>query len=84
MLQYKLKERCINPDSISPIKDYLISLGIKEENIDSFINKPKQEDELSPWLLINMYKAVKMLNYIFTNDKKILLIIRRKVSDFYE
>lgn len=82
MLQYKLKERCISPDSISPIKDYLISLGIKEENIDSFINKPKQEDELSPWLLINMYKAVKMLNYIFTNNKKILLIVDCDVDGF--
>ena len=58
MLEYKLKENCIPMYSAHPIEDYLISLGIKQEDIASFLVQPKDSDELSPWLLNNMQNAV--------------------------
>ena len=54
MLNYVLKENCISPTSVRPIEDYLVSLGIKLEDVDSFIKVPRDSDELSPWLLNNM------------------------------
>ena len=82
MLKYKLKENCINGNSKSPLKDYLISLGIKEENVDSFIRGPKQEDELSPFLLTNITKAIELLKEGFDNNKRFFLIVDCDVDGF--
>lgn len=82
MLKYKLKENCVSANSIYPLRDYLISLGIKAENIDSFINYPKTEDELSPFLLDNMDKAIQLLYEGFSNNKEFFLIVDSDVDGF--
>lgn len=82
MLRYKLKENCVNGTSQTPLKDYLISLGIKAENVDSFINCPKQEDELNPFLLSNITKAIELLREGFINDKQFFLIVDCDVDGF--
>lgn len=80
MLTYKLKENCIDPTTKTPIKDYLISLGIAEKDIDSFIGIPKIDDEISPFKLRNMDIAVMFLaNRIY---QKMFLIVDCDVDGF--
>ena len=80
MLNYKLKQNCIDPNSIQPIQDYLKSLGI--EKVESFINKPDKDDELSGLLLCNAHQCITALNQGFTNNKKFLLIVDSDVDGF--
>ena len=77
MLNYILKENCISADSTQPIVDYLISLGIKENDVDSFINKPRESDELSPWLLNNMQNAVYLFYYEEMSYKQIANVLKK-------
>lgn len=80
MLNYKLKDNCIDPNSVQPIQDYLKSLGI--EKVESFINKPDKEDELSGALLCNATKCVQSLYSGFTSNKRFLLIVDSDVDGF--
>ena len=82
MLNYVLKENCISPTSIKPIEDYLISLGIKLEDVDSFIKEPRDSDELSPWLLNNMQNAVYSTYKWIQEHKKFFLIVDCDVDGF--
>lgn len=42
------------------IEDYLSFNGIKEEDFDAFLNKPRETDELNPRLLSNIEHAVEV------------------------
>ena len=78
MIKYKLKENAINIDSIHPMEDYLHSLGINKPQ--DFILLPPKEDELDPFLLINMDKCVRELHEGFTNNKSFFLQIDSDVD----
>ena len=82
MLKFKLKENCISTGSVRPMVDYLISLGIKEQDVDSFLKAPRLTDELDPWLLDNMDKAVQLLHEGFENNKRFFLIVDCDVDGF--
>lgn len=82
MLKIKLKNNCVSADSTQPLRDYLISLGISETNVDSIMYGPRPGDELSPWLLDNMDKAVALLNEGFINNKKFFIIVDCDVDGF--
>lgn len=58
MKQIKKKVNSININSSNYLKDYLNTLGIADENISSFINKPKDIDEDNPLTLDNMQLAI--------------------------
>ena len=78
MLQYKLKDKAINPQSTTPIADYLRSLGITK--VSSFLGTPDAADELNPFLLKNMDRIVNELHYGFTNNKKFFLQVDSDVD----
>lgn len=73
MLKYKLKNNCVLPTSTQPIKDYLYSLGIKK--VESFLNQPSIEDELSPQLLTNINNCIEKLHEGFESNKKFFIIV---------
>ena len=58
MKQIKKKVNSININSSNYLKDYLNTLGIADENISSFINKPRDLDEDNPLTLDNMQLAI--------------------------
>lgn len=60
---------------ISYIAQYLRSLGIKEENIPSFIEHPRPEDEDNPSNLSNMREAVDVAWSKITHGAKCFVIV---------
>ena len=82
MLKIKLKNNCVAADSTQPLRDYLISLGISPTNVDSILYGPRPGDELSPWLLDNMDKAITLLHEGFTQNKKFFIIVDCDVDGF--
>ena len=58
MKQIKKKVNSININSSNYLKDYLNTLGIADEDISSFINKPRDLDEDNPLTLDNMQLAI--------------------------
>ena len=77
MLKIKLKNNCVAADSTQPLRDYLISLGISPTNVDSILYGPRPGDELSPWLLDNMKKAIELLHEGFTQNKKFFITFHK-------
>lgn len=71
MIKFKLKENAIDVTSEHPMEDYLKSLGISKP--EDFILPPPKEDELDPFLLVNMDKCIKELHDGFINNKKFFL-----------
>ena len=66
MKQIKLKVNHLKRNTnISYIRQYLNTLGI--EKIESFINQPDEEDELDPFLLLNMRSATKVAYDMLSN-----------------
>ena len=64
MKKIELKVNHIDKNSNSYIENYLMTLGIARENINSFIDKPKNEDEDNPFHLDNINEAVKIAKEI--------------------
>ena len=64
MKKIELKVNHIDKNSNSYIENYLMTLGIARENISSFIDKPKNEDEDNPFQLDNINEAVKIAKEI--------------------
>jgi len=60
-MNIKLDNKISIPAKNSYIVDYLISLGIAHKDVDSFINQPKETDQISPFKLDNMSKGIEML-----------------------
>lgn len=70
----KLKDKSISRNSFSYVKDYLInSLGIKNEEVNSFLNIPQNSDELQPELLINSELAVKTTYELMKDGAKVFV-----------
>jgi single-stranded-DNA-specific exonuclease len=69
--KYKLKENSISRESYDYIGDYLRSLGVKK--IESFVNRPLDEDEEDPRKLLNIEEMVDALHMGFIQNKKFYL-----------
>lgn len=78
MLNIKLKDNAIATDAIRPMEYYLRSLGIDKP--ESFMLPPPKEDELDPFLLINMQRCVQELHRGFTTNKKFFLQVDSDVD----
>ena len=74
MKKIELKVNHIDKNSNSYIENYLMTLGIARENISSFINKPKNEDEDNPFHLDNINEAVKIAKEIGENEVDDMII----------
>lgn len=60
MKRIEMKVNHIKQNTKEYITDYLGTLGIKSEDVSSFINAPRDEDQDNPWELTNMSEAVKI------------------------
>lgn len=78
MIKFKLKENAIDVTSEHPMEDYLKSLGINKP--EDFILSPPKEDELDPFLLVNMDKCIKELHEGFINNKSFFLQVDSDVD----
>ena len=63
MKRIEMKVNHIKKDTTDYIADYLATLGITKENVDSFIGTPKDSDQDNPFLLTNMNQAVEKAYY---------------------
>lgn len=63
MKRIEMKVNHIKKDTTDYIADYLATLGITKENVDSFIGSPKDSDQDNPFLLTNMNQAVEKAYY---------------------
>ena len=73
MFKYKLNNFYnVNDFTENYLNEYLKAIGIK--NITNFL-KPHEEDELSPFLLENMKKGVKLMKEVVDKEFKIVLIV---------
>ena len=73
MFKYKLNNFYnVNDFTENYLNEYLKAIGIK--NIINFLN-PHKEDELSPFLLENMDKGIKLMREVVDKELKIVLIV---------
>lgn len=80
MFKYKLNNFYnVNNFTENYLNEYLKAIGIK--NITNFLN-PNEEDELSPFLLDNMEKGIKLMKEIVDKELKIVLIVDSDVDGY--
>jgi single-stranded-DNA-specific exonuclease len=68
-----LKQNCIKDNSFRFVADYLMSLGIKAEDIQSFLLAPRSTDLDDPWKLDNMQQGISILKSTLDNKEAIYL-----------
>lgn len=61
--------------NVSYIEQYLLSLGIKKQDIPSFIDRPRDEDEDHPEDLLNMKKACETAWSELIHGAKVFVIV---------
>lgn len=61
--------------NIDYIEQYLVSLGIKKEDIISFIDRPREDDLDRPQSLSNIDEAVRTAWYQLTHEAKVFVIV---------
>ena len=92
MKTIKLKDKHLNINNSglfrhSIVEDYLELLGIKKEDIPSFIDKPRDTDEEDPLNLDNLQKAVETTYQMISNtepshDMTVALVVDCDVDGF--
>lgn len=60
MKRIEMKVNHVKHNTENYIADYLATLGIKPEDVDSFIKEPRDSDQDNPWGLTNMSEAVRV------------------------
>jgi len=71
MKEIKVKDNSIQIGSVNYLRDYLITLGIAEDHVASFLTEePPIEDMDNPWNLRNMEAAVEMVQNAIIAKKK--------------
>ena len=60
MKRIEMKFNHVKHNTENYIADYLATLGIKPEDVDSFIKEPRETDQDNPWGLTNMSEAVRV------------------------
>ena len=73
MKRIVLKKNCIDDKSFQFLADYLVSLGIKREDVASFLIAPRNTDLDDPWKLDNMQQGITMLHDAIAAGEKIYL-----------
>ena len=63
MKRIEMKVNHIKQNTTDYIADYLATLGIKKEDVDSFIGTPRDSDQDNPFLLTNMNEAIERAYY---------------------
>ena len=60
MKRIEMKVNHVKHNTENYIADYLATLGIKPDDVDSFIKEPRETDQDNPWGLTNMSEAVRV------------------------
>lgn len=68
--------------NVSYIEQYLLSLGIRESDIPSFIDRPRDEDEDHPEDLLNMKKACETAWSELTHGAKVFVVVDSDTDGF--
>ena len=63
MKKIEMKVNHIKQGTKNYVADYLATLGIKPEDVDSFIGVPRDSDQDNPFLLTNMNEAIERAYY---------------------
>lgn len=82
MKTIKIKQNAVQIGSDNYLRDYLLTLGILPENVDSFLNEPTITDMDDPYLLDNMRRAVEMVHNACEQNKKFYLQVDCDVDGF--
>ena len=80
MFRYQLKQNPIQETTDSFMEDYLRRLGIQK--ISSFLEEPKSEDELNPFLLNRMEEGITMLYNHLTRGSNLYLVVDSDVDGY--
>ena len=83
MKRIEMKVNHIKQDTTDYIADYLATLGIKKEDVDSFIGTPRDSDQDNPFLLANMNEAVERAYYNLITPKAHLFVQVDSDTDGY-
>ena len=83
MKRIEMKVNHIKQDTKDYIADYLGTLGIKPEDVDSFIKEPRDSDQDNPFLLANMNEAVERAYYNLIMPKAHLFVQVDSDTDGY-
>lgn len=65
----------VNGRNASYICQYLISLGIKPENLSAFIDHPRETDEDNPSDLLNMETACRTAHNLLVKGAKVFVVV---------
>ena len=82
MKKIELKNNNISTNTFNFLAEYLINLGIKPENVDSFTKGPKAEDEDNPWDLKNMVNGLELIKMAAEKGEKVFLQVDSDVDGF--
>ena len=83
MKRIEMKVNHIKQDTKDYIVDYLATLGIKKEDVDSFISTPKDSDQDNPFNLTNMEDAVRVAYYTLLKPEAHLFVQVDSDTDGY-
>lgn len=83
MKRIEMKVNHIKQGTTDYIADYLATLGIKKEDVDSFIGTPRNSDQDNPFLLANMNEAVERAYYNLIMPKAHLFVQVDSDTDGY-
>lgn len=82
MKKIQLKENNLPTNTFNFLHSYLMALGIKQEDVDSFIKGPRESDADNPWDLENMEIGIKTFHQLLEANKKIFLQVDSDVDGF--
>ena len=83
MKRIEMKVNHIKQDTKDYIVDYLATLGIAKENVDSFIGTPKDSDQDNPWGLENMNVAVRFAYHTLKEENAHMFVQVDSDTDGY-
>ena len=83
MKRIEMKVNHIKKDTTDYIVDYLATLGIAKENVDSFIGTPKDSDQDNPWGLENMSVAARVAYHMLKEENAHIFVQVDSDTDGY-
>ena len=83
MKRIEMKVNHIKKDTTDYIVDYLATLGIAKENVDSFICTPKDSDQDNPWGLENMSVAARVAYHTLKEENAHMFVQVDSDTDGY-
>ena len=83
MKRIEMKVNHIKKDTTDYIVDYLATLGIAKENVDSFIGTPKDSDQDNQWALTNMSEAARVAYHMLKEENAHMFVQVDSDTDGY-